>query len=299
MNLLVTGAWNIEKKDIHTLEQMGHSVVIMKQEKDELPCSYHWVEGTVCNGLFLSHPIRKFENLKYIQLTSAGFDRAPIGFVREHGIEIHNAGNAYSVPMAEFVVAKVLQVYKRSSFFAENQKGHRWVKHRGLLELDGKTVGIVGCGSVGAECAKRFSVFGCKVIGINRTMKKNNDFWKIVGMGELDHVLSELDILVLALPLTEETRYMMNARRFGKLKNGAVFVNIARGALVDSEALTQNLWKLGGVILDVFEEEPLDEKNLLWDAGNVLITPHNSFAGENNQRRLSDIIMNNLRLCGR
>ena len=79
MNLLVTGAWAGAKENIEKLEAMGHQVVFMQQEKDDLPCAYEWVEGTVCNGLFLTHPIEKFQSLRFIQLTSAGFDRVPIG----------------------------------------------------------------------------------------------------------------------------------------------------------------------------------------------------------------------------
>ena len=109
MNLLITGAWQDARAQIPALEKMGHSVKFLQYEKDALPCGYDWAEGIVCNGLFLHHPIEKFENLTYIQLTSAGFDRVPMDYVREKGIEIHNARGVYSVPMAEFALAGVLQ----------------------------------------------------------------------------------------------------------------------------------------------------------------------------------------------
>ena len=126
MNLLVTGAWSDSKNCIAELETMGHTVTIMQYEKDELPCSYEWVEGVVCNGLFLTHPIEKFTNLRYIQLTSAGFDRVDMDFVKSHGIEIHNARGVYSIPMAEFAICGVLQLYKQAAFFRENQRKHLW-----------------------------------------------------------------------------------------------------------------------------------------------------------------------------
>ena len=160
MNLLVTGAVARTEKELAMLRELGHKVVFMQQEKSPLPCDATWVEGIIGNGIFLSHPIEKFTSLRYIQLTSAGFDRVPMDYVKQHGIEIHNARGVYSIPMAEFALCGVLQLYKQSGYFHENQKLHKWEKHRGLLEIFGKNVCIVGCGSVGTECAKRFKAFG-------------------------------------------------------------------------------------------------------------------------------------------
>jgi phosphoglycerate dehydrogenase-like enzyme len=294
MKLLITGAWYESKHYIDKIESMGHKVAFQQQEEDKLCVDYDWVEGIVGNGIFLSHPIEKFTNLKYIQLTSAGYDRVPMDYVKAHNVEIHNARGVYSIPMAEFALAGVLQIYKQSGFFYENKKERRWEKHRGLQELAGKIVTIVGCGSVGNECAKRFSAFDCDVVGVDIYPKKNSNYSKMGTLGELDNVLSESDILILTLPLTEETRHLMNASRFEKLKAGAILVNIARGAVVDTGALIEALPKLGGAILDVFEEEPLYFDSPLWDMKNVLITPHNSFVGNNNKIRLGNVIMKNL-----
>ena len=103
-------------------------------------------EVAVCNNLFGFHNIDTFSNLKYIQLTAAGMDRVPLDRIREKGIELHNAAGVYSVPMAEFALWGVLELYKQGRFFAENQKHRRWEKHRNLRELSGRTVLIVGCG---------------------------------------------------------------------------------------------------------------------------------------------------------
>lgn len=295
MNLLVTGAWSGAKENMEQLTQLGHSVVFLHQEKDELPCAYDWVEGVICNGLFLSHPIEKFGNLRYIQLTSAGFDRVPMDYVKAHGIEIRNARGVYSIPMAEFAVSGVLQLYKQSRFFTENQKQHRWEKHRGLLELNGKTVCIVGCGSVGTECAKRFKAFGCDVTGVDLFVRQDENYQAILPLELLDCVLEKSDIVVLTLPLTEETKHLMNAERFAQMKQGSVLVNIARGAVVDTEALFDALNdKLSGAVLDVFEEEPLSEDSPLWDMENVILTPHNSFVGDGNGERIDRLILENL-----
>ena len=294
MNLLVTGAWSDGKNCITELEAMGHNVLFMQYEKDELPCSYEWVEGVVCNGLFLSHPIEKFTNLRYIQLTSAGFDRVDMDYVKAHGIEIHNARGVYSIPMAEFALSGVLQLYKQAAFFRENQKRHLWEKHRGLLELAGKKVLVVGCGSVGNECAKRFAAFGCEVTGVDLYPREDGFYSKVLPLDKLDDTLITADIVVLTLPLSEQTRHLMNDNKLSLLKDGAVLVNIARGAIVDTEALIKHIDRLGGAVLDVFEEEPLIDNSPFWGKPNVILTPHNSFVGEGNGERLRENIIKNL-----
>jgi len=294
MNLLVTGAWQQATDYLEELEK-EHEVIFMQWENKELPCEYEWVEGIIGNGIFLSHSIERFKNLRYIQLTSAGYDRVPMNYVEEHQIKIHNARGVYSIPMAEFAIAGVLQLYKQARFFSNNQKNHQWIKHRDLLELNGKKVCIVGCGSVGTECAKRFSAFGCHVVGIDLYPREDEYYQEMLHLKMLDDVLSQMDIIVLTLPLTEETHHLMNDNRFAQLKERAVLVNIARGAIVDTKALIKHLDKLGGVVLDVFEEEPLSENSELWDREDVILTPHNSFVGGNNQKRLLEVIMENLK----
>lgn len=295
MNLLVTGAFPWTEEDLNTLMDLGHEVAFLQQERDELPCAAKWVEGIIGNGIFLSHSIEQFTNLRYIQLTSAGYDRVPMDYVKKHGIEIHNARGVYSIPMAEFAISGVLQLYKQSGFFYDNQKNRKWEKHRGLLELYGKTVCIVGCGSVGSECAKRFSPFGCKVIGVDIIPYKSYCYEKMLPLDELKYALSEADVTVLTLPLTDETRHIINQDCFTAMKKGAVLVNIARGAVVDADALILALdSNLGGAVLDVFEEEPLPADSPLWNMENVLITPHNSFIGDGNHRRMFELIIKNM-----
>ena len=294
MNLLITGAWQSAHENISSLESLGHKVAFMQQEKEKLPCDAEWIEGAVCNGLFLYHKIEEFINLRYIQLTSAGFDRVPMDYVKEHDIEIYNARGVYSIPMAEFAIAGVLQIYKQSRFFCENQRNHKWEKHRGLLELSGNKVCIFGCGSVGTECAKRFRAFGCEIIGIDLFPRKDDFYDQMFGLDKLEDVLTNMDVIVLTLPLTDETKHLVDGDMLTHLKNGAVLVNIARGAIIDADALIKSLDRLGGAVLDVFEEEPLNEDNPLWSMKNVILTPHNSFVGSGNGPRLSKLIIKNL-----
>ena len=295
MKLLITGAWQHASEWVEEIAKKENTVVFMQNERDALPVDPKEIEGVICNGLFLYHEIKQFTSLKYIQLTSAGFDRVPMDYVSEKGIKIFNARGVYSVPMAEFALSGVLQLYKQSKFFLKNQENHRWDKHRGLVELYGKNVCIVGCGNVGTECAKRFNAFGCNTFGVDLFSRKDENYKKIYALSLLDKAIEDADIVVLTLPLTEETKHLFDSERFGKMKKGAVLVNIARGAVVDTEALIESLnMYLGGAVLDVFEEEPLSENSPLWGLENVIITPHNSFVGEHNKDRLWQVVKMNL-----
>ena len=295
MNILITGAWQNAKEYTEKIEEMGHTIRFLQYEKDELPCPAEWVEGVICNGLFLYHPINRFANLKYIQLTSAGYDRVAIDYVKEHNITINNARGVYSIPMAEFAVSGVLNLYKQSTFFNENQKQKKWIKNRDLKELYGQTVCIIGCGSVGTECAKRFKVFGTSIIGFDQYPYENEVFDQMQSIMAIDDMLSKADIIILTLPLTDETRHLINEEKLSLLKEDAVLVNISRGAVIDQDALVNTLTNKNiYAILDVFEEEPLDESNALWNLSNVMVTPHNSFVGNHNGERLSNLIIKNL-----
>jgi len=294
MNILITGAWPEAKKYISFIESQGHHVSFMQNESDSLPCEYYWVEGIIGNGIFLSHSIEKFTNLQYIQLTSAGFDRIPMDFVSSRNIVTNNARGVYSIPMAEYAVAGVLNLYKEQRSFLEKQRKHIWEKNRTIKEIYGQHVCIVGCGSVGTECAKRFAAFGSIVIGIDPYIKEQIYFDRIYNLDLIKVQLSQSDVVILTLPLTKDTYHMFDMAMFEAMKPEAVFVNIARGALVDTEALIHCLRnKLAGAILDVFEEEPLKD-SVLWDMDKVIITPHNSFVGSGNNERLSKLIISNL-----
>ena len=298
MNLLITGAWAQAQAYIPRIAAMGHEVRFLQFEKDALPCGAEWPEGIIGNGIFLSHPIEQFASLRYIQLTSAGFDRVPMDYVREKNITIHNARGVYSIPMAEYALAGVLQLYKKSGFFATNQQAHKWEKERNIRELFGRRVCVFGCGSVGTECAKRFQAMGCTVVGIDPVVKENDCFTAIDTPERMKDALAAADVVIVTLPLTEETKGMFDRDAFGAMKKDAVFVNIARGPLVNTKDLAAWLDAGGSAVLDVFEEEPLGEHSELWDRENVIITPHNSFIGEGNGKRLSDVIMRQLEAYG-
>ena len=296
MKFLVTGAWTSANEQLNNLYARQHEVVFMQNEKEELPCDPKEIEGVVCNGLFLYHDIDKFTSLKYVQLTSAGFDRVPMDKINSRGIKIYNARGVYSVSMAEYAIWGVLSLYKNAKTFYINQSQNKWEKQREIFELLGKTVLIVGCGSVGLECAKRFKAFGTNTIGVDLEERQDEIIGRVYKIKDIDLALNIADVVVLTLPLTDLTRGLFNKERFAQMKNGSILVNIARGAIVDQKALLDVLeTKLFGAVLDVFDKEPLSDDSPLWQKENVIVTPHNSYAGNGNGARLSEVILSNIK----
>ena len=295
MRAIVTGALQATAADLAALEALGLTVTVHPDERAavEDPEQY---EIAVCNNLFGFHDLDAFPNLKYIQLTAAGLDRLPLARIRQKGIELRNAAGVYSIPMAEFALWGVLELYKQGRFFAENQRLHRWEKHRSLRELSGKTGLIVGCGSVGSECARRFAAFGCRCLGIARTGRQQAGFEAVYPICDLPRLLPEADIVVLALALNADTRHLFSEDMFARMKAGSILVNLSRGAIVDESALEKALdGPLSGAVLDVFETEPLPETSPLWERENLILTPHNSFVGEHNHARMMELVLRNLR----
>ena len=291
MKILITGAFPLSEEERKELENLGHEIVFQKdeREKTEHPEDF---EAVVCNALFLYNQVESFTTLRKIQLTSAGLDRVPLEYIREHGIELSNAAGVYSIPMAEFAIGGILQLYKGSRGFTDSQRAHKWVKQRDLLELFGKTVCVVGTGDIGREIAKRLTAFGCHVIGVNRTVRAVQGFEEVLPLAELNTAAKRADILICCLAVTDETRSLIGRGVLEALPDGAVFVNVSRGALVQEPALIDWLRsdRSFGAVMDVFETEPLPPESPLWDVDKVILSPHNSFVGEGNHGRLWDSI---------
>ncbi len=250
------------------------------------------VDAVMCYQFFNYNDIRRFTSLKYIHTTSAGLDHMPMDYIREHGIRLCNAHDVYSVPMAEFALCGVLQVYRDAQRFHRLQTEHKWEKFGRNRELGGKKVCVIGAGSIGTETAKRFRAMGCVVTGLCRHPAPRPEYDAVEHADRLEDVLRESDIVISTVPLTDETRHMLNAARFARMKDGAVLVNMSRGAIVDTAALIDAMrsGKLFGAVIDVCEEEPLPPDSPLWDVENLILTPHYSFAGEYNTQRLFDLL---------
>lgn len=318
MRLLITGAWRDAPVYGKEILRMGYEILFQEREEQSLPCEPDWPQAVICNGLFQYHELADMTSLRYMQLTSAGLDRVPMEEIRKREILLSHAVGIYDIPMAEAAVGGVLQLYRDAGDYYEKQCRHIWHKNRNLTELCGKNVCIVGCGHVGKACAAKFHGMGCQVTGIRMYWKNAADmeekqcanviissdqhkaldrFTQLLPFGELEKVLPETDILILTASLTAETRHMIGTKQLALLKPGAVLVNISRGALVDQKALEAALdHGLGGAVLDVFEEEPLEKNSRLWDMKHVILTPHSSFISDGSRERLNRMILTNLEL---
>ena len=297
MNLLLTGCLNYTKDQRDKLVSLGYRIYFMQQETDALPLAAEEVDAMVCNGLFLTHNIEDFSRLKFIQLTSAGFDRVPVDYIKKNGMMLHNAKGVYSVPMAEWALYRVLEHYKCGWFFKNEQEHRRWTKHRGLRELAGCSVAVVGAGNVGQEVAKRFGALGCHVTGFDIHTNETPYFDEMSLTSTLLEHIGRFDVVVITAPLLPSTRGLISYDMMMGMKENATLVNIARGGLIDQEALITvfNQRKDLFAALDVFEIEPLDTDSPLWEMDNVAISPHNSFVSDGNNTRMFEVIYHNLK----
>src|SRR5690554_1808258 len=269
MKLLLTGAFQYTEEQISQIKSLGYEIIYVQDERKKLDIDVSDIEAVVCNGLFLYNDIKEFKNLKFIQLTSAGYDRVPMDYIQERGIQIFNAKGVYSVPMAEWVILKILEIYKKSRKFYELQKEHKWEKQRDLQELSGKTAAIIGFGDVGSEVAKRLKAFDVHVIGVGRRIMDSEWLDEYHLINNLDKILPNCDILILTLPLTDETFNLINEERINLMKQNCVLINVARGAIIEKKALLNAIYKFLGVALDVFENEPLENNDILWGLENI------------------------------
>ncbi|MBQ6360938.1 MAG: hydroxyacid dehydrogenase [Lachnospiraceae bacterium] len=296
MNLLITGSFSLSPEDELRLKGCGYHITKIEREDAEHIPDSNIYDIVVCNFLFIHHDINEFRNLKAVQLLSAGTDRMPMDYAAEKGIEVRNARGVYSIPIAEFTVMAVLEAYKTPSFFYENQKKRKWEKNRNLHEISRSRICIFGTGSVGMETAKRFSGFTDNIFGIDIDTKPRKYFKEIYEPDFAREIVQTCDIIILTLPLSEETYHMINTEFLEYVKDDAVLVNVARGGLIDEDALMNSLdqGKFRKVILDAFENEPLDEEYWGWNADRVRIIPHNAYVSAENVGRLRKVVMNAL-----
>lgn len=296
MKAIVTGVLQATQEELDMLRSLGLDITLHPDERQSVAAPWQY-EVAICNGLFLYHDIQQFTGLKYIQLTSAGMDRMPLDYIQQHGIEIHNAAGVYSIPMAEWTIMRILELYKNAGNLYTKQRECRWEKDRSWRELAGKTACIVGFGAYGTETAKRLKAFGVTVTAVNRSQKESPWVDRFYPMEQLEDAFTQADIVIMAIALTAQTRRLISKARFAAMKDGAVFINAARGGLIDEAALIHALetGKLSGAALDVFETEPLPAGHKLWNTENLIVSPHNSFVSERNHSRMMGIVFENLK----
>lgn len=223
--------------------------------------------------------------------------------VRAKRIVLTNSRGVHGPVIAEHAMAMLLALTRNLAFYREGQRGGRWLGDppRPSLALRGRTMFVVGLGGIGSEIAARAHAFGMRVIATRRTDAPAPSHIARVGKpADLHAFLAEADVVVICVPLTRETERLFDDRAFAAMKKGAFLLNVARGRIVDTDALRRALrsGKLAGAGLDVTDPEPLPADHPLWKDPNVLITPHVSSDAELTRERRTALFRENLRRFG-
>lgn len=238
----------------------------------------------------------KLPQLRWIQASSAGVDYLDLDLFQKHNITLTNGSGIHGIPIAESVFGMLLFYTRGIKKASEDQKDAMWDQVTRLIELQGKTIMIVGTGKIGFEVGRLAKAFGMETIGVNRSGRQVEYMDTVIRQTEITVELPKTDIVVNSLPLTDETNGFYNEKLFNQMKKHTLFINVGRGASVKTNDLIQAI-KSNNIAfagLDVFEEEPLASDSPLWKMPEVLITPHISGIAEHFKKRLGAIFLENL-----
>ena len=242
------------------------------------------------------HVFEKAKNLKWVQALGTGVD----GITDQPGLRkevlVTNMHGLHGGPVSEAALAGMLSLARDLPRSMRLQARHAWERFPARV-LKEKTVGIFGVGAIAAELAPRCKAFGMRVVGISSAKRQVPGFDAMVGRDELERAVRELDFFVILTPYTPETRNVVDAKIFAAMKPGAFLVNLARGGVVDEDALVEALKnkKLAGAALDVFATEPLPGDSPLWDMDNVIVTQHQGGFFDGYPRFALPVIEENMR----
>ena len=224
------------------------------------------------------------KRLRWVHSAAAGVGNALYPEMVAGDVILTNSAGVHAIPIAEYIVAGVLYFFRGLDIAAEQQQRIEWNKlpfvgeRSPLREVGGACVLIVGTGGIGSEAARRLSALGATCAGARRraSLGAPAGFDRVVSFENIESELPSADVVVLAAPLTEQTRGILSARRLDLLRPSAIVVNVARGALLDEQALIERLrsGRIRGAALDVFQEEPLASDSPLWQLRSALVTPH-------------------------
>lgn len=262
-----------------------------KLEKVEILLTYgnHMPEEIVC----------KMKSLRWIHSGQAGIDEMPKDLLADMNVVVTNSRGINSITIAEYVMCMILNIERNTYRFYEAAKRCEWDMETHLDEVAEKTITILGLGKVGMEIAKRAKAFDMKVVGVNLVKVDTTYVDEQYPPEELEKIVENTDYLVICMPLTKDTHYMINENIISQMKETAVLMNVGRGPIVKTEDLVDALKhnKIRAAVLDVFEEEPLKEESLLWNIDRLMITPH--IAGDRQKSympRMMRILCKNLNL---
>ena len=238
--------------------------------------------------------LRDCPRLRWLHSFSAGVDHPVFQRVAERRVRLTTSSGANAVTVAEGAMLSVLALARHLPGFLAAQRRHAW-EPRDVEGLDGAVLGVLGLGHIGLAVARLGIAFGMRVVGLRRRPRGDEpcETWP---SSRLPEVLPLVDSLVLALPLTPETRGIIDAGALARLRPSARLVNVGRGELVDEAALVRALTdgRLGGAALDVFAVEPLPPESPLWDLPNVLVTPHVAGSDPRNDAQVAAMFLDNL-----
>ena len=234
-------------------------------------------------------------NLKWLHSMSAGVDHPVFQMFIDRGVRVTTSSGSSSQPIAATVMMYLLALTRDLPRMVRAQADHEWAWAR-WTELRGQSVAVLGMGPIGLEVARLAAEFGMEPTIVRRAVR-GDEPWPTRTLAELTDVVAEHDAVIVALPLTDETRGVISAEVVGAMRPGALFVNVGRGELVDQPALTAALadGRLGGAGLDVTDPEPLPVDDPLWDLPNVIITPHVAGRSREAFQRVGALVAENLR----
>jgi phosphoglycerate dehydrogenase-like enzyme len=243
--------------------------------------------------------MRLAPKLRWIQGMGAGVEQFAKAGVERARVVVTNASGVSAPSMAEFVIGRLLQVWKRFREADAHQRAHAFVRSYGR-SLAGSTLGIVGMGAIGAAVAERARALGMRVIGMRRSARPGADprpAHELYAPERLHELLARSDAVVIAAPETPDTRHLIDAKALAAMKRGALLLNVARGALVDEAALVEALrsGQLGAAALDVFEQEPLPPESPLWDLAGVYVSAHSSVSVDRYLDDVFELFLENVR----
>jgi phosphoglycerate dehydrogenase-like enzyme len=236
-----------------------------------------------------------------IQQPSVGYQHLDVDEAARQGIPVANAAGANAISVAEHTIMGALSCLKKLTLQQKKMRESIWAQdemaEHGIFELFGKTLGIIGLGRIGKQVAARAKPFGCNTIYYDIVRPDEGlEAELCVSFRELDELVAESDILCLHVPLTPDTRHMIDAARVAGMKQGAILVNVARGEVIDEDAVAAALkeGRLAGAVIDVFSEEPVPPDNPLLDCPNTVLTPHTAGATNESRLRIINVAMGNI-----
>jgi D-2-hydroxyacid dehydrogenase (NADP+) len=278
------------------LADAGPDVAVVGDDPDDLERCDALVT-LAWDGAFLG------ADLDWIHSIQAGVDRFPFEELEAHGVVLTNSTGIHGESVGETVVGYMLTFARRLHVYERNQREHVW-EHPpwdGPFTLKGRSVCVVGLGTLGRGIASRAAALGMRVTGVKRTVEAVPDVERVYPNEDLLAAVEGADFVALACPLTEETHHLVDAEVLETMDGGAYLINVARGSVVDEPALVAALEDGGiaGAALDVFEEEPLPEDSPLWDMEEVLVTPHRAAATWEYYQLVGDLVRENVERIGR